>query len=105
MLLLFVTAITALYLEIDNPLVYIAFIVIFNFVVLKLLGSYLLRSILFPYSNFFIERRLNSQINRKFALEFAKLLVALAKIVKILADIEPLGTFKEDREEIKNKLK
>ena len=45
-----------------------------NGIMLVWCGNYLLRSILFPYSNYFITKRLESELNRRFALEFAKLL-------------------------------
>lgn len=65
----------------------------------------MLRSILFPYSNYFIERKLNSQINRKFAKDFSKLIMTLVKILKIMADLEPLESLSDDKETQKKQLK
>lgn len=82
---------------------YLTFIVLLNFFCLRVIGSYLLRSILFPYSNYFIERKLNSEINRKFSLEFSKLILTLSKIVRIMADLESIEYY--NKEDNKSKAK
>lgn len=65
----------------------------------------MLRSILFPYSNYFIERKLNSEINRKFSTEFSKLIKTLSKIVKIMAELEPIESYRDDKKQGKKELK
>ncbi len=72
---------------------------------MRAIGSYLLRSILFPYSNYFIERKLNSEINRKFSLEFAKLITTLSKIVRIMADLDDIESYRDDKTKGKEELK
>lgn len=71
------------------PLIYIAFVIILNFIVLYLFGSYILRAVIFPYSNFFVKTYLDSLLNRKFGIEFAKLLESMMQSVYIMAKVEP----------------
>ena len=60
---------------------------------------------LFPYSNYFIKEKIDSQINRRYSLEFAKMMVSLYKIVRIFAGQVPIEAFylKEKIESGKNK--
>jgi len=59
---------------------------LFNLLVLFLFGNYLLRGILFPYANFFIERSLESGINRRFSVEFTRLINIMGWMIKIMSD-------------------
>lgn len=43
--------------------IYIGFILILNLVILYLFGSYVLRAVIFPYSNFFVKSYLDSLLN------------------------------------------
>lgn len=62
----------------------------------------MLRAILFPYANYFIKQRLNSQINRRFAKEFAKLVLSLSKIVRIIAELDPIESYKDEKKKAEN---
>eukprot|EP00347_Sterkiella_histriomuscorum_P024303 403331600 len=58
------------------------------------LGKYALRAILYPYANYFIRQKLNSQINEKFSKDFAKLIEELIFIIKIMSDLEEIESYK-----------
>lgn len=64
-----------------------------NLTALLLFGKYLLRSVLFPFSNYFIREKIESQINRRYALEFAKMMVMLHRVVRIFAGQVPIEAF------------
>lgn len=51
---------------------FLALVAVVNFILLLLSGNYLFRAILFPYANFFISKKIDSTINRRFAKEFAR---------------------------------
>jgi hypothetical protein len=78
-------------------------------VTLLFLGNYLIRAILFPYSNFFIRKQLDSVINQRFSAEFGRLLQQIHKILRILSEQDGLDTFAEfkrlqaEREEAENR--
>jgi hypothetical protein len=57
-----------------------------NLIVLLLCGNYMLRGILFPYANFFIKRQLESGINRRFSVEFTRLVAIMGHMIKIMSD-------------------
>jgi hypothetical protein len=76
---------------------------IFNFVVLLFFGNYLLRAILFPYANYFIKKKLNSQINRRFAKEFARMILIMDKIIKVLAEIDTMESYDDQRQQEEGK--
>jgi hypothetical protein len=78
------------------------FLLIVNSVVLYLSGNYLLRCILFPYQNKYIARQLNSSINRRFSIEFTRLVMQMAKIVRIMQGLDLLEEYYERLEEINN---
>ena len=75
---------------------------IVNSVILYFFGNYLLRCILFPYQNKYIKRQLNSGINRRFSIEFARLIVLMSKIVRILSSLDPLEGYYDRVDEINN---
>ena len=50
----------------DIPFIYFGFVILFNILVIYLIGSYILRAVIFPYSNFFVKTYLDSMLNRKF---------------------------------------
>ncbi len=53
-LAVYIAAVVAFSLELRDNNIYFAYICVFNFLLLLLLGKYMIRSILFPYSNYFI---------------------------------------------------
>lgn len=57
----------------------------------------MLRAILFPYANYFIQQKINSQINRRFAKEFARLVVLMNHIIRIMADLDPIESFNDEK--------
>jgi len=57
----------ALVQELDENLIYIAEIVVVNMTLVLIIGNYMIRSILFPYSNYFIKTQLDSVINQRFS--------------------------------------
>ena len=59
---------------------------LFNLLLLFLSGNYMLRGILFPYANFFICRQLESGINRRFSVEFTRLITIMGRMIKIMSD-------------------
>ena len=62
----------------------------------------MLRGILFPYANKYIKRQLDSAINKRFSTEFARLVMLMAHMVKILADLEPIESYYEVKDELNN---
>lgn len=54
------------------PYLYFALIVVLNGAFLIVVGRYLIRAIFFPYANYFIKKRMDSMLNKKFSLEYAK---------------------------------
>jgi hypothetical protein len=83
-------------------LILLGLILIFNSLALYFIGNYLLRCILFPYQNKYIKRQLNSGINRRFSIEFTRLIVVMSKIVRILSALDPLEGYYERVEEVNN---
>jgi len=73
----------------------VACLLVVNLACLLLVGNYLLRSVLFPYSNFFIRRQLDSVINRRFSQEFGRLLQQVHKCLRIMAELDGPETFEE----------
>lgn len=72
MIAFLVLILTFAYIIYRNNYIFYGFIVVFNLTIVFLVGKYMVRTMLFPYSNPIIRRRLDSQTNRKFSLEFAK---------------------------------
>ena len=103
MTLLYITGIFVIFVTFNNEYwILLGLILIINTVALYFSGNYLFRCILFPYQNKFIRRQLNSGINRRFSIEFTRLMVLLTKIVRILAQLDPLEGYYERIEEINN---
>jgi hypothetical protein len=69
---------------------------------LFLFGNYMLRGILFPYANFFICRQLESGINRRFSVEFTRLIAIMGHMIKIMSDQEPIDGYFVAKEDINN---
>lgn len=86
-LLLYSVLVATLALSFEIPLIFIAMVLVFNAVMLYLIGSYLLRAIIFPYANYFIKKRMDSMLNEKFAKEFHKLLKQILGHIKVMAKI------------------
>jgi hypothetical protein len=107
--LLYISIIGAVGAELKESKIWIACILVFNCLVLLFTGNYLIRAILFPYSNFFIRKQLDSVINQRFSSEFGRLLQQIHKILRILSEQDGLDTFAEfkkaqaDREEAEAK--
>jgi hypothetical protein len=59
--------VAALYVHFHEQLVWLSTLVIINLAMLLIVGNYFLRSIFFPYSNFFIRKQLDSLINKRFS--------------------------------------
>ena len=108
-ILLYIVIIGALGTELKEKKIWIACILVVNCVSLLFLGNYLIRAILFPYSNFFIRKQLDSVINQRFSAEFGRLLQQIHKILRILSEQDALDTFAEfkrlqaEREEAENR--
>jgi hypothetical protein len=71
---LYITIIAALGTQLKEQKIWLACILVLNCIGLLFCGNYLIRAILFPYSNFFIRRQLDSVINQRFSTEFGRLL-------------------------------
>ena len=101
--LLYISGILVVFVTFNNEYwILLGLILILNTIALYFIGNYLLRSILFPYQNTFIRRQLNSGINRRFSIEFTRLIELMTKIVRILAQLDPLEGYYERIEEINN---
>ena len=83
--------------EFNQPFLLLGLILVLHFLVLLLLGNYMLKAVLFPYANYFIQKRLDSSINKRFAIEFGKLLEVLYKAIRIMAELDTLDSFKNDK--------
>ncbi len=53
-----------------------------HFILIIVIGRVAVRSILFPYSNKIITNYLDGELNKKFGLEFTKILEKALKIMK-----------------------
>jgi hypothetical protein len=62
----------------------------------------MLRGILFPYANKYIRRQLDSAINHRFSIEFTRLILLMAHMIKILAEMEPLESYYTVKDELNN---
>jgi len=78
----------------------LSLVVIVNFAGLFLTGNYLLRAILFPYANSHIKTKLDSGINRRFSLEFSRLILLQASMVRVIAGIDTPESYVRVKEEI-----
>ena len=93
--MLYIVIVGALGTELKEKKIWIACILVVNCLVLLMVGNYLIRAILFPYSNFFIRKQLDSVINQRFSTEFGRLLQQVHKILRILAEQDALDSFPE----------
>lgn len=101
--LLYISGIIVIFITYNNQYwILLGLILVFNSFALYFSGNYLLRCILFPYQNKFIRRQLNSGINRRFSVEFSRLIILMSKIVRILAQLDPLEGYYERIDEINN---
>lgn len=101
--LLYISGILVVFVSFNNEYwILLGLILIVNTIALYFSGNYLLRCILFPYQNKFIRRQLNSSINRRFSIEFTRLIVLMTKIVRILAQLDPLEGYYDRIDEINN---
>ena len=65
----------------------------------------MLRGILFPYANKFIRRSLDSAINRRFSLEFTRLIALMGQVmIKIMAGQENIDGYYDLKDEISNQM-
>ncbi len=94
-LAVYIAAVVAFSLELRDNNIYFAYICVFNFLLLLLLGKYMIRSILFPYSNYFIRSQLDSVINQRFSQEFGRLLQQVHKCLRIMSEQDEPETFAE----------
>lgn len=88
------------YIEFEAYWAFAILVTLFNLLILFLFGNYMLRGILFPYANFFITRQLESSINRRFSVEFTRLLSIMSRMIKIMSDQEPIEGYFLAKEEI-----
>ena len=96
----YVAGALALFYYEDAPVVLLALVVVVNFAVLFLTGNYLLRAILFPYANSHIKTKLDSGINRRFSLEFSRLILLQASMVRVIAGLDSPESYVRVKEEI-----
>ena len=74
LMIVYITVIVLAYLYyVHHPLLFLALLLPMNLLLLFLAGNYFLSAIFFPYANYFIQKRLDSQLNKTYALEFVKL--------------------------------
>jgi Ni,Fe-hydrogenase I cytochrome b subunit len=90
----------ALFYYLQAPVILLSLVVVINFAVLFLTGNYLLRAILFPYANSYIKTKLDSGINRRFSLEFSRLILLQASMVRVIAGIDSPESYVRVKEEI-----
>ncbi len=84
MFLAYIAGVLAFYIHLQAPAVFTALLLLLNLLCLFLLGNYLLRAVLFPYANRFVKRQLDSGINTRFSLEFARLVRLMAVGLRVL---------------------
>eukprot|EP00347_Sterkiella_histriomuscorum_P023629 403333935 len=89
----YILGVTALYLQFNLPLIFIALLLIVNFLVLILFGNYMLRAVLFPYGNYLIKKKIDSEINARYSRDFAKLIQQLHRTLRIFAGQVPMEAF------------
>lgn len=80
-------AVTIIALSFECHYIFLGFILVANIAFVHLFGGYLIRAIIFPYANYFIQRRMDSMLNDKFAKEFHKLLTQVLGHVKLMAKL------------------
>ena len=85
----------------SDLLVFVSLVLPVNVVVMVAGGHYVLKGVFFPYSNFFFSRRLDSTINRKFTLEFVKLVSMLGIMVEVIGGIEHVDRYWHRKELLK----
>jgi hypothetical protein len=66
-IILYFMVVVALSTELKENRIYIASVIVVNITILLAIGHYMIRSILFPYSNYFIRTQMDSVINQKFS--------------------------------------
>lgn len=90
----------ALFYYLQAPVILLSLVFVVNFAALFLTGNYLLRAILFPYANSYIKKQLDSGINRRFSLEFSRLILLQASMVRVIAGIDSPESYVRVKEEI-----
>jgi hypothetical protein len=95
--LMYLAAVVAMYVHFKQSLIWISLVIVLNLLTLITFGHYMIRSILFPYSNYFIKKQLDSVINRRFSQEFGRLLQQVHKCLRIMAEQDGPETFAEFR--------
>jgi hypothetical protein len=98
----YIAGVLLLYIHLQAPAIFTSLILIVNFIVLFLLGNYMLRGILFPYANKYIRRQLDSAINKRFSTEFARLILLMAHMVRIMAEQESVESYYMVKEDLNN---
>ncbi len=83
--IVYILAIVALYVSFRLDILFVSFLLVGNFLLLLWAGNYLFRAILFPYSNYFIKKRIDSTINRRFAREFARQISLMHAVLKVFS--------------------
>lgn len=89
-----------LYYHLQAPVVLTSLVLLLNFICLYFFGNYMLRGILFPYANKYIRRQLDSAINKRFSTEFSRLIMLMAHMVKILAEVDTIESYHDAKEEV-----
>lgn len=97
LVLVYITFVIALYLAINpnQPLIFLLLLFIVNVIVIVALSHYLLRSLLFPYSNYFVRQKLDSAMNERFCEEFGKLLDTVQLCLEIMAGLKPIESYEK----------
>ena len=83
--IVYILGIVAFYISYQVDLLFISLVLVFNFLLLLWAGNYLFRAILFPYANYFIRKRIDSTINRRFAREFARQISLMHAILRVFS--------------------
>ena len=62
-----------------------------------------MKAVYFPYSNYFITQRLNSQINRRFAEEFSRLMLLMHTSIEIMGGLKHIDKYEQEKRELNDK--
>ena len=62
-----------------------------------------MKAVYFPYSNYFITQRLNSQINRRFAEEFSRLMLLMHTSIEIMGGLKQITEYEKEKRDLDDK--
>ncbi len=86
-----------------NPIVFCGLLAVFNFLAVYFIGGYIMKAVYFPYSNYFITQRLNSQINRRFAEEFSRLMLLMHTSIEIMGGLKQITEYEKEKRDLDDK--